>query len=322
MSENDSLQRAEALWFSSEVVILQADTRIFRVFAAILRAQSSVFADMFTFPQPAAGSESAEMETMDGVPVVKLHDNPDEVEVFLKAIFDSSFFTPPLANTPLEAIVGILRLSHKYDVPYLRRRALEHLGTLYPTTLSGYDARRANLHTFAKVRTLLHMVMPLQVAAEVGALWLLPTLYYELCTQSIAWFVSAECWKELGERERTACLVGHSAQSRYFPNILHFLTLSKHSQSVCDDWTVCNRLRLDIANRTNKWQDMTCPLDAWVKSDWKKMEQSGICETCMEEAKTIHVAARRAFWDQLPQMFGLPPWAELEEMRRVALATS
>ncbi|KAJ7694555.1 hypothetical protein B0H17DRAFT_1057118 [Mycena rosella] len=52
MAENKSLQRAEALWFSSEVVILQADTRIFCVFAAILKAQSSVFADMFTFSQP------------------------------------------------------------------------------------------------------------------------------------------------------------------------------------------------------------------------------------------------------------------------------
>jgi hypothetical protein len=87
MSESDSLQKADALWFSTEIVILRAEARIFRVFAAILKAQSSVFADMFAFPQPASGS--AEMETIDGFPVVKLHDDPDDVEVFLKAIFDS-----------------------------------------------------------------------------------------------------------------------------------------------------------------------------------------------------------------------------------------
>ncbi|KAJ7464391.1 hypothetical protein FB451DRAFT_1042210 [Mycena latifolia] len=131
MAENDSRQKAEALWFSPEVVVLQAGDRIFRVFAAILKAQSSVFADMFAFPQPP--SESAETETMDGFPVVRLYDDPKDVEVFLRAIFDSSFFTPP-EDTPLEAIVGILRLSHKYDVPYLRRRALKHLETIYPTS--------------------------------------------------------------------------------------------------------------------------------------------------------------------------------------------
>jgi hypothetical protein len=100
-------------------VALQAGTRIFQVFAAILKAQSSVFADMFTFPRPASGS--TEMETMDGLPFVTLHDDPDEAEVFLKGIFDSrcansqcttmahvrttvSYFTPSPVETPFEAI--------------------------------------------------------------------------------------------------------------------------------------------------------------------------------------------------------------------------
>jgi hypothetical protein len=83
-AEND-LQRVEKLWFSTDAVILRAQTRIFRVFAAILKAKSSVFASMFTMPKP----PSSDMETMDGVPVVTLHDDPDDLEVFLQAIFDS-----------------------------------------------------------------------------------------------------------------------------------------------------------------------------------------------------------------------------------------
>ncbi|KAJ6592181.1 hypothetical protein DFH09DRAFT_1415107 [Mycena vulgaris] len=132
MSENDLLHKEEALWFSAKVVVLKADTRIFRVFAAILKAQSSVFADMFTFPQPS----SADTEIMEGFPVLKLHDNPDEIAVFLKAIFDSSFSMPPPAEPRFNDIMGILRLAHKYDVPYLRPRALEHLGTFNPNTTS------------------------------------------------------------------------------------------------------------------------------------------------------------------------------------------
>jgi hypothetical protein len=58
---------------SSELVVLRADTRIFKVFAAILKAQSSVFADMFAFPQP----PSTDIDNKDGVPVVVLHDDPN-----------------------------------------------------------------------------------------------------------------------------------------------------------------------------------------------------------------------------------------------------
>ncbi|KAJ7083749.1 hypothetical protein C8R44DRAFT_651945 [Mycena epipterygia] len=92
---------------------------------------------MFTFPPP----PSLDMETMDEFPVVDLYDDPAEMEVFLKAIFDSDFFMPPPALTKFEDIVGILRLSHKYDVPFLRRRALKHLGTLYHTRLSERDSK-------------------------------------------------------------------------------------------------------------------------------------------------------------------------------------
>ncbi|KAJ6582071.1 hypothetical protein B0H19DRAFT_1117473 [Mycena capillaripes] len=79
------LEKVEQLWFSPDVVILRAQDRIFRVFVAILKEKSTVFVDMFTFPQP----PSSDMETMDGVPVVTLHDDSAEMEVFLKAIFDS-----------------------------------------------------------------------------------------------------------------------------------------------------------------------------------------------------------------------------------------
>jgi hypothetical protein len=212
--------------------------------------------------------------------------------------------------------MGILRLSHKYDVPYLRRRALEYLGTLFPTTLRRYDTRKENLIA-TDVYTSYRLIMPLEVATEVGAPWLLPVAYYELCTQEISWIISEPGWKDLGEQERDVCLIGHSAQARYSPNILGFLTISKDSDADCDDWVECNRLRLQFASSYN-WSEMTWPLDGAER--WTEMDELGICETCIEEAKAIHAVARQTFWDQMPQMFSLPGWEELEEMRRVALA--
>ncbi|KAJ7639622.1 hypothetical protein DFH06DRAFT_1478356 [Mycena polygramma] len=99
VNPGSDLHKVGQLWFSTDAVILRAQDRIFRVFVAILKEKSTVFADMLTFPQP----PSADTETMDGVPVVTVHDDPAEMEVFLKAIFDSAFFMPPGLKTTLKS---------------------------------------------------------------------------------------------------------------------------------------------------------------------------------------------------------------------------
>lgn len=44
---------------------------------------------------------------------------------------------------------------------------------------------------------------------------------------------------------------------------------------------------------------------------WKIRWGKGLCSACIEEAKTIHERSRRALWDELPSIWGLPPWDEL-----------
>jgi hypothetical protein len=140
---------------------------------------------MFMFPQP----PSADMETIEGVSVVTLHDDPAEMEVFLRAIFDSewalyvlgtkrgpltcvflffSFFTSPVeSDHKIEDILGILRLAHKYDVPYLRRRTLKYLWAIYPTLLSEYDCREDTDSDETVGRGLATIVTAMEVARSV-----------------------------------------------------------------------------------------------------------------------------------------------------------
>lgn len=76
------------------VIVLRAEGTVFRVPKFILAARSSVFQSMFEFPQPAPGSEAAMAEeTIDGNPVVRLHDSAKEVEAFLGAILDSRYLS-------------------------------------------------------------------------------------------------------------------------------------------------------------------------------------------------------------------------------------
>lgn len=56
-----------------------------RVDKAILRRHSAVFADMFTLP------EQPSFETYDGVAMVRLPDEAQDVEAILRALYDPSY---------------------------------------------------------------------------------------------------------------------------------------------------------------------------------------------------------------------------------------
>jgi hypothetical protein len=76
------IKRHEELWFNDGSIVLQVQTTLFRVHRSFLATHSKIFADLFTVPQPDS------LETMDGCPVVCLHDSPDDFIHFLKALYD------------------------------------------------------------------------------------------------------------------------------------------------------------------------------------------------------------------------------------------
>ncbi len=58
---------------------------LFRVFRSTLSRHSPIFRHMFSLPQ---SSNVPEEETMDGVPVVELHDDPEDLAHLLSALHD------------------------------------------------------------------------------------------------------------------------------------------------------------------------------------------------------------------------------------------
>ncbi|KAJ7500478.1 hypothetical protein B0H11DRAFT_2378266 [Mycena galericulata] len=133
--ETNVPRRVEDLWFEDGNIVIQAGNSQFRVHRSVLAARSSVCKDMLSVPQ------SPESELVDGCPLVRLTDSEMEVEVFLKALFLPEFFMPFPYLTTFDVATGCLRLSHKYEVNYLRRRALRvvHLSSGYNTKLSTRD---------------------------------------------------------------------------------------------------------------------------------------------------------------------------------------
>ncbi|GAW04678.1 hypothetical protein LENED_006484 [Lentinula edodes] len=90
-----SPQIVSDLWFSDGNLILETENSLFKVYSGLLVRKSSVFRDMFTFPQPNDHKD---------VPTVRLYDSTEELTWFLKAILDPEFFEPPPSTTDLSIV--------------------------------------------------------------------------------------------------------------------------------------------------------------------------------------------------------------------------
>ncbi|KAJ7473854.1 hypothetical protein B0H11DRAFT_1675936, partial [Mycena galericulata] len=288
------------LWFQTDaLVVLRAEDRIFRVSQSILAARSPVFQAMFEFPQPAAEGD----EFMDGSHVIRLHDAAADVEPFLRAIFDSSYFMPPPAEAEFHAVLGILRLSHKYDVEYLHKRALLHLETVYPITVSRYfklNYRESIIALDLKA---------ISVLQEVGATWLLPAAFYIVGTCPTKTILAAgDAWHKLFEDTKQTCLrmEAHNVRATY--KMLRFLAPSSHESCLFPE--TCDSTRRDMSNDSvfcrGGWETDQEPLSEWAMR-WGLLRER-LCTQCFAEARMEHDATGEEIWEAFPHRCGLEGW--------------
>ncbi|KAK7038428.1 BTB domain-containing protein [Favolaschia claudopus] len=319
MPIDDCLKKSESLWFSDCGLVIRANTTLFRVSGEILASKSPIFRDMLHMPQPS----SSQCETFEGCPVVSLADDPNDTEVFLRAIFDSEFFEPYPSETDFETIHGVLKLSNKYLVDYLRRRALTHLSCRYPTTLEGWMDL-----TPTSWRIEPDLLIPvINLAREVSALWILPAVFYSLCIstphhfRSLARGVSFQGGtSRLSPSDLEIFLEGSHAQRECASAMLQFLWYPEHLQG-CTSWSRCYSAR--CAERKYReglqYQLGYRPIEIWGDAEWRQLPAS-ICAACLERMRGLHQQAMEGFWDDLPAKYHLPCWDDLEQMKDAALA--
>ncbi|KAK7024858.1 hypothetical protein R3P38DRAFT_3269620 [Favolaschia claudopus] len=260
---------------------------------------------------------------MDGVSVVTVYDDPTEMEVFLQAIYDSDFFMPPPKQIDIRHCLGILRLAHKYDVSYLRVRALEHLDAMLPTSLPEF-ARRMPLRELrdhfreANLNDMLRILMAIiAVATEVGALWFIPVAYSFLFywLPDLSKIMADEVWLALEGGQRATAINGYIALSKQWHKVFSFLSVpSTEDDAECADWADCNGKRLSarhILDSTALFNQY--PTAAMVCLRYSNLPK--LCQHCLAEAKAIHETEMQNCWDELPEIFALPGWGELRQMR-------
>ncbi|KDQ58283.1 hypothetical protein JAAARDRAFT_262371 [Jaapia argillacea MUCL 33604] len=133
-------------YFPDGNVVLAAENadhklRHFRVHRSILALHSPVFADIFTMPvQP-------EAEQYDGVPLVRLSDQSEDVSEFLKSFYGPCTLLPRHRdpNTPL-IVRGVLELATKYQVDVLRTHIVQRIEEDWPQSLAEWEAAETEFH--------------------------------------------------------------------------------------------------------------------------------------------------------------------------------
>ncbi|KAJ6535567.1 hypothetical protein B0H19DRAFT_432915 [Mycena capillaripes] len=312
-----TLMRADGLWFEDCGLIVRAEKTLFRISKHHLASHSPIFRDMLLLPQP----PNAEM--MDGCPLVHLPDSAEDVTFFLKALMFYDFFEPYPAPTTFSILTSILRMSHKYQVDPLRKRALIHLSSSFPTTLLEYqnltddsppwitelrDSDDANCDFDAMVL----------LARELSIDWILPVVFYRICEYSLE---EAILEGKMHLQDKTRAMTGaRMLEAVGVTKMLDFLWPLGQNPG-CYSAEACAKSRYEWRHKAEGWRDrhlsaaVRMPLEIWEQSDWDRLD---VCDVCMSSMKVVHEEAKQSLWDGLPEVFGLPAWSELERLKAEA----
>ncbi|KAJ6503063.1 hypothetical protein DFH09DRAFT_1375561 [Mycena vulgaris] len=129
------LTQEPTLWFPHATLVIQAEHLLFRVLPGIMAAKSPVFQDMLAFPQLENGG------TVEGCSLVR--------SVAQEASIPSFFEAWP-AEVDFTVVAGILRLSQKYHVDPLKKRALLHFSERCSSDLMEDGEEDWSSHSFRR----------------------------------------------------------------------------------------------------------------------------------------------------------------------------
>jgi len=289
------LEKVKALWFDDADVVFQAGQKLFRVHRGILSARSSVFRDMFSIPQAPAVSES----TFDGCTLIHLPDGEGDVQNFFLALFDSSYFEPPPSIPVFRVIAGILRLSHKYDVEFLKRRAMSHLNEIFPPNMES-SFLQSNLGRETST-VLFQLIEPAYTA---NMRWIIPVVFLWTVQVRLGAILESECWSELPTPIQHVYLTFREKYHRNREKVAMWIISMPPEE--CEYRPRCLKAARSYMINYRKFI-----LDSETKLLTRKKLQSLFCPQCTSYIVAQSTLALEKRWNDLPITLGLPNWTTL-----------
>ncbi|KAF7330791.1 hypothetical protein MVEN_02418300 [Mycena venus] len=281
-TEDASITRSD-IWYKDGSVVLQAQQHQFRVHFSILGQHSSFFRDLEDLPQP------PDQPTLDGCPIVELHDDAEDVENLLRALYNASFLFQE--TLPFPAVAALIRLGRKYLFRDLMKSAMERLTVHYPSAIEAYDAPLPPGRRIIQYPGIHFDVVSLARENNI-LLSVLPAAY---------WRAVKQCDSPTNLIDGIAANVSSRSNSN---KVIHWDGFGNGNM-------ITSAPILGSALATGR---PYCA-DTWITSSYEFFStyasSEKICAQCQQHTIESAAAGRKRIWEDLPGFFELPPWDEL-----------
>lgn len=322
-----SLPRRSELWFREGTVVLQAGNTQFRVYRDVLSLHSKIFKGMFSVSQCSLQDEAL----VEGCPLVRLCDSESDMEDMLRELYSyrsvQLHHTAPLSgrnithacptftrpHTPdqrprLSYLAAMLRLGKKYFIDDMQFAAANQLRRCFPTTLRAFDESPPVGQVYAG-SAIDSMVQLLNVAQDTGLWSIMPAALYmsDLTVEEVFEGVDLDDGSTLLLHPdlQKRLLVGRDRlRSKQADGIYSW---TRTNVAGCQDQAKCGSAK---QARLLKLTNISLE-DAAYFMPWNARWGEGLCSTCIEDAMVTSEVSREGLWEELPSIWGLPPWNQL-----------
>ncbi|EMD34217.1 hypothetical protein CERSUDRAFT_140580 [Gelatoporia subvermispora B] len=312
-ADSSSMKHSNEFWYLDGNVVLIAGEIAFRVFRGQLSQHSDIFRDLFEIPQ------SSSMEQLDGCPVVRLYDDPNDIIHILRALFPGEHSFSWLMPRPQFAVVSAwIRLGDKYNIRGLRDHGLELLKKIFS---DNFPERFGTAEEYLKKAPIEIDIRDAPKVVYLSRLTdtpsLLPLAFYMCCQMVPEDFVGCTTTDIVHERlsadDAVRCLKGADALSHVAIQSC-FVVLSEPNPDCTRKGhpDLCSKLlqfHLRVIGLTvgQNRHNLMCRavLDDREPDLRDVVHNSRVCNACMERTYTKYKEERMRIWDVLPTFFDL-----------------
>lgn len=211
---------------------------------------------------------------------------------------------------PFPVLAAFLCLGRKYDIRRLHVDARKRLYQHFPVTLKDDDAVSEWVGLKPESKEYIELVV---MARRAGLLSILPRVFYDCCrsypAHVIADNVSAP---SLPAGDQMACMTGHRAVCLRQAYTTYNWLYNGAPAASCITQDSCNAVRQRHLIEWFTPLPEPSGLDLWKQVSTRfNYPDVSLCQHCISSAQSQHEVGRVEFWEELPSLFGLPPWTEL-----------
>ncbi|TCD66509.1 hypothetical protein EIP91_001285 [Steccherinum ochraceum] len=194
--------RHTSLWFEDGNVVLIAEGVAFKVHRSVLALRSSVFKDMFSFPQPQRQSDSE--DTFDGCPAVTLSDQMSHVRIVLDIFYNGIQYLAKREQPSWAIVNAMLVLGRKYQIDDLYSEGVHQLERIYPGDVDVLGQGKAGTDFMSFEHE--HMISVANVVQDLDLQHLRAHSLYDCCQLDNSDLVRGVYGEKLREDDLLRCL--------------------------------------------------------------------------------------------------------------------